>query len=81
MKSTLNDRRDPVDVCKAHGWDVGTVLVGDEGYGPTIIQITALGERNLLAKGVSHNGKPLKHDRESCWTLECRDWAEVVGVE
>ncbi len=25
------------ETCRLNGWGVGTVLVGDEGYGPTTI--------------------------------------------
>lgn len=59
--------------CRKNGWRVGTRLIGDEGYGPTVIEITAIGETRILAKEISHNGKP--SDRcEGDWTLSCRDW-------
>ena len=67
---------DDVEKCRSNGWGVGTRLVGDEGYGPTVIEITAIGESHLLAKLLSHNGKPRSGD-ESTWTLECREWVEV----
>lgn len=35
--------------CSLNGWAVGTLLVGDEGYGPTVLRITAIGEESLLA--------------------------------
>lgn len=78
-KSTLGDRRPPATVAREHGWKRGTLLVGDEGYGPDIIQITALGEESLLAKAVSRRGEPVAehNQRESSWTLEYRDWVEV----
>lgn len=61
------------DFCRRMGWQPGTRLAGDEGYGVTIIEITAVGERGILAKEISHAGEP--HDgREYNWTLTCRDW-------
>lgn len=61
------------ETCRRNGWTVGTRLVGDEGYGPTTIEITAIGERVLLAKMIS----PTRQS-ESTWTLAYRDWKEVT---
>jgi len=60
------------EVVRAMGWGVGTHLVGDEGYGPTTIQITAVGENEILARPVDS-----KRFREGTWTLAHRDWKEV----
>ena len=60
------------DCVRRMGWTVGTRLVGDEGYGPTVISITAIGEVNVLASRESHNGKP--NFGESSWTFSYRDW-------
>ena len=60
-------------VCRAMGWDVGTRIKGNEGYGESVIEITAIGEKRLLAKMISHKGQPENHG-ESTWTLACRDW-------
>lgn len=65
------------ELCREKGWQVGDKLVGDEGYGPTVIQITAIGERNVLAKRISHDGEP-EDGYENIWTLFCRDWEKVV---
>ena len=66
------------DKCRRNGWMVGTSLVGDEGYGPTVIEITAIGEKSILAKTISHNGQPPKYGSdEAVWTLSCRDWKLV----
>lgn len=62
------------ETARLNGWDVGTRLVGDEGYGPTVIRITAIGLRELLAVTESHNGVPEKRQRESVWTLDYREW-------
>ncbi len=64
------------DLCRSRGWGPGTRLVGNEGYGPTVIEITYVGEKLILAREVSHNGKPDVCD-EALWTLSCRDWREV----
>lgn len=68
------------DKCRTNGWAVGTRLVGDEGYGPTVIEITAIGEESILAKTISHNGDPSKPfgNSETLWSLEYRDWKVVA---
>lgn len=73
MKIKINSRESSAEKCRRNGWVAGTRLVGDEGYGPTVIEITAVGEEGILAKQISHNGKPLE-EREGCWTLSERDW-------
>lgn len=55
------------------GWDVGTRIKGDEGYGESVIEITAIGRKALLAKMVSHKGQA-HGGTESTWTLAHRDW-------
>jgi hypothetical protein len=64
------------DTCALNGWEVGTRLVGDEGFGPTVIKITAIGEEKIMARRISHNGAAV-HAQEGMWTLTCREWAEV----
>ncbi len=59
--------------CRQRGFQVGDKLVGDEGYGPTVIEITAIGEKKILAKEISLDGKLLQRG-EGCWTLSNRDW-------
>ena len=73
-RSTLNDHRDPAIVCRERGWSVGTRLVGDEGAGPEVIEITAIGETHILAKTVTFNGEVPTWAREGSWVLLCRDW-------
>lgn len=62
------------DLCRRNGWGPGTRLVGDEGYGPTVIEITAVGDESILAKRISHNGQPSTWPFENMWTLEYRPW-------
>jgi hypothetical protein len=77
--TTLNDHRPPAEVCRSHGWTPGTRLVGDEGQGPEVIEITAVGERDVLAKTVMFKGHVPTWAREGSWTLAYRDWVEVVA--
>ncbi|MDF3308741.1 hypothetical protein P3H15_27360 [Rhodococcus sp. T2V] len=72
--TTTTGYENEADVCRRLGWLPGTRLAGDEGYGVTVIEITALGESKILAKRVSHKGKPVTEERETTWTLSCRDW-------
>lgn len=68
---------DAAEICRMKGWKVGQRLVGDEGYGPTTIEITAIGERNILAKTV---GTPRGDDigSEHLWSLDHRDWKQTT---
>lgn len=59
------------DYARRRGWGPGTRLVGDEGYGPTTIEITALGRREILAVAEGRG-------KENSWTLRYRDWQERV---
>lgn len=72
-KSTLNDYRPAAAICREKGWCAGTCLVGDEGFGPSVIRITAIGEEVMLARQISQSGKPYKGSEHS-WCLDCRDW-------
>ena len=68
------------ETCRLNGWTVGDQLAGDEGYGPSIIEITAIGEERILARCLSHfrRGEKVECDeRESSWTLVCRDWRKI----
>jgi hypothetical protein len=67
----------PAETCRRLGWTVGTTLVGDEGYGPTAIVITAIGDAEILARELSHAGEPVSR-REGMWSLDCRDWQVVL---
>lgn len=74
-KELIRGRTD-AELVRLKGWGVGTWLVGDEGYGPTVIKITAVGEDSILARQVTHNGAPV-NEREGSWTLRFRDWTET----
>lgn len=73
----------PADLCAVNGWKVGDRLVGDEGYGPTVIEITAIGWFEILAMQISHtdtSGETLHLEyREGSWCLEDREWELVAA--
>lgn len=77
-KATPPRNESDADECRRKGWKRGTRLVGDEGYGPTVIQITAVGDEEILAREISHNGVPVDGSEWS-WTLDCRKWKKVCG--
>lgn len=75
LRSNLSD----AELCRRNGWVVGTQLVGVE-FGPdgqiwntNAIQITAIGDEQILAKEVGPNC----FGRETNWSLNCRDWKQV----
>jgi len=70
MLQTLNSPLPPAEICRRNGWGPHTKLVGDEGYGPTVIEITAVGMFAILAR---IDGEPL----EQMWHLDSRDWKPV----
>lgn len=82
MAGTTKDRHRscPAEVCRENGWEVGTRIIGDEGYGPTIIEITALGDHKLLARRIAHDGVAVRGD-EQTWVLYCRDWRAATEDE
>lgn len=63
-------------ICRANCWSVGTILEGDEGFGLTRIIITAIGERCVLARKLSHN-EINTESGETLWTVQSRDWKRV----
>lgn len=75
-QSTLLRGESDADACRRLGFKVGTRIAGDEGYGVCIVEITAIGERKILAKEISHKGEPCESS-EGIWTLSCRLWLEV----
>jgi hypothetical protein len=69
-------QKSDAEICREKGWNVGDVLEGDEGFGPTRILITAIGERHILAKELSHSGAD-RQRQESHWTVQARKWKKV----
>lgn len=62
------------ELCRKNGWTPGTILEGDEGYGPERILITAIGEEFILARRVADTRGDSVDDSEATWTLNCRRW-------
>ena len=62
-----------------NGWTVGDILEGDEGYGPDLVKITAVGEERFLCRW--NHQKGCGWERESGQTtLSCRQWRKVSSV-
>ena len=71
--STLKDCRPSADICRERGWVAGDRLIGDGGLGPRVIEITAVGERAILANSISGHGE--EYDvYEGIFNLSYRDW-------
>ena len=67
---TLNSDLPDAELCRRNEWGPGTVLIGTEGQETTIITITALGEKAILAKGHGY----LDGYIESVARLKFSDW-------
>jgi hypothetical protein len=70
----LAQRLSPAELCRHLGWGVGTRLEGDAGYGPDIIEITAVGEHHVLARRLTGRCRS-----EISWVFAYRDWKQVTG--
>ena len=68
------DGESTADFCRRMGWKVGTVVAGNEGYGTTAIEITAIGEEKILAKVVHEDES---QSPEHTWTHVCRHWKQI----
>lgn len=64
-------------ICRENGWVRGTILEGDEGYGPERIQLTAIGIQGVLARRImNHKGEAIE-GYEGSWSLDHRDWKAI----
>lgn len=54
--------------CRRMGYGPGTHLVGDEGYGPMTLVITAVGNRTILGYNLD------TPEFETSWSLAHRHW-------
>lgn len=68
------------ETCRQNGWVAGQYLRGDEGHGPEIIKITAVGEHAILAKLVHSKGKDVD-GYEGLWSLSHRQWEPVYKAK
>lgn len=76
METTKDSVLSDAELCRRNGWGPGARLMGDEGHGPVVIEVTAVGECRILAKVLSCDGKP-EDGTEQEWTLKMREWARV----
>jgi hypothetical protein len=76
--------RDDADAARTNGWEPGTVIVGDEGYGLDAIRIDYLGRTKVFATHLArHRGGAWQRGtgNESIWTLSCRWWRRATDEE
>lgn len=59
-----------------NGWTIGDILEGDEGYGPDLIKITAVGEERFLCRWNYQKGNGWERESGQT-TLKCRKWRKV----
>ncbi len=79
QKVTTRPGESSAAACRRKKWKVGDRLVGDGGTGPEVIELTAIGERLVIAKTISRRGSPVEdwESGEHSLTLSCRDWKKV----
>ena len=71
------------DICRKEGFKAGTKLIGEEEFidGPvtTVIKITAVGIKEVLAITLSCNGVKIFPEviAENHWNLQYRRWRKV----
>ena len=63
------------DFVRRMGWQVGDRLVADEGYGPTVLTLTAIGREVILAIPDKPGGV------EAVWSLRNRNWTLRIEIE
>ncbi len=76
---TRNSRLSDAEICQRNGWGPGTLLAGENDHGVSVIRLTAIGDREVLARHITQNGEPVSElaGRELNWTLTKRDWRRV----
>lgn len=68
-------------ICRKKNWKVGTFLVGNEGYGDSVIEITAIGKTCILARCLVARNLLVANPSEFVWTLTCREWVKISKKE
>lgn len=69
------------EICQKNGWDVGTRLVGDEGWGPDVIEIRYLSPSIVVCRLVLPHNPNHPKGSDAPWTLQCRNWQKVENDE
>ena len=77
MKSNESRNFSDAEICRQNNWNVGDCLRGVEIFGngskhESIIKITAIGEKSILAKQI----KPVEFE-EANWPLKHRNWEKL----
>jgi len=62
------------ETLELNGWKVGDILEGDEGYGPSRILITAIGDEKFLCRWDNQCEGVWEPSESGSTTLSCRDW-------
>ena len=65
------------ETLELNGWGVGDILEGDEGHGPSRIEITAIGEELFLCKWDSNCDGTYPHGECGDTILSNREWKKV----
>jgi hypothetical protein len=65
-------------ICRDMGWGPGTVLVSHatKDLHQSVIRLTAIGRRLVLAELVEPPERPVLGPVEAAWTLSYRDWEQ-----
>lgn len=75
-------RRNAAAKCRQHGWRVGDRLAGSDGDFHDVIEITAIGNTEILALHIACNGEELDprvtRESECMWSLDDRRWRRVT---
>lgn len=72
----LSTDQDEAAVCRRKRWKVGDVLEGREGRSVVRIQLTAIGERWILARAIWRDHRAVS-ESECQWALTTRDWKRI----
>ena len=63
--------------CRKNKWTIGTYLYGNEGFGPEVIKITAIGEEAILARQITNRHGEKINTFEGHWDLFRRKWRKI----
>ena len=69
---TKGSRLSSAELCRLNGWRKGDIIFGSEYGRGAYLQLTAIGESEILVKDAFASG-----GEESDWTLECRNWRRL----
>jgi hypothetical protein len=64
---------DDVDLCRANCWAAGDKLIGEDGYGTILVELTGVSADGISARVVARNGVAI-HPPQPLDTLTGRSW-------